>query len=910
MGHCFERNAGQVLDDEGHARPDVHFVHVAEAYSVILTSGGFSYQFQNISESDDPMGEIGFRLKYHRIDVTFEGANPCPTISSTSPLFRNTHYSENGKKFMSEVMDTVIYHQVFEGVDIRFVSKGKTFKYDIICKDNDALSRVQLKFSGPLGPMSVSDMGELAYTTNFGTVMERIPLSFLKKGDIQKSVEVLPILSEDGVSIAFRMTDTWPEGHQLVIDPLPHLLWSTYVGGSGMDELRQVELDDEGNIYVSGFTTSLNTIATSGAYQGTLIGFQNCFLHKYSPQGQKLFGTYFGGQSADRCYGMTRDYTTGDIYLSGSSFSAGMATEGTHQQALASPDDGLLAKFASNGNLLWATYFGGNEHDFIAQLDVDIQGNLLMTGHTKSTNGISTDLTFLPGNENAFIAKFSPDGYQLWGTYLGGTFDEGWGIGSDASGNIFVSGETSGISGIGTPDTHQPNNGGGLDAFLVKYSPFAQQLWGTYLGGTGSDRSTSLEVCADGSVVVVGNTESPNGIASFSGYQTQPASVDDGFLARFSTDGQRAWGTYVGGEGVDYLTTVQETTDGELLIAGRSESFFQVTTPDAYQIQPAGEYDALVMRFSVDGGLQWGTYIGGPSTEFANNLAYDSNSGHVVIAGMTKSTEGIATLNAEVQDYSGGLYDGFLARFCIPPSPTVIAQLGTLVCGSGPLPFQLDEGGLTVHWNNGATGPQLTFFPPDVGQLTVFAEVIDAFGCPGVSDTVMVSAFEAFQPQFSIVMDPSNELCIGVTAQLSLSASFDEVLWWDGSDMPIANYTVESETPQWLGVTVFNSDECAVADSVLVVPQLCTSADEPGDYVYLSVYPNPNSGSITLKWPGHEGEKMIVTIHSMEGRTVFQTLHAIGLPLQLPLVAGSYLVKCGSLSNQSFHHAQLLLIGI
>ena len=907
VAFCFERNAGQLHDGKGNANSNVHFIHNSKAYNVLLLSNGFSYQFQTHAPTNASKGEIGFRLQYHRIDVTFEGADANPFITHSAPRFSNTHYREEDKKFVSEVMDTITYHHVFEGVDIRFVSKESIFKYDIICANREALNRFELRFSGALGPVQVSETGELILSTSFGTVVEKIPMSFLEKGDTHKTVGILPTVSADGALVRFIMDAPWPEGHQLVIDPLPHLLWSSYVGGEDVDELRQVDTDSDGNIYLSGFTTSLNTIATAGAHQGTLVGFQNCFLQKYSPQGQKLFGTYFGGQSADRCYGMTRDTANGHIYMSGSSFSAGIATAGTHQQALASPDDGILVKFASDGTRLWSTYFGGNGHDFIAELSVDILGDLVMTGHTKSTNGISTDLTLLPGNENAFIAKFSADGYQLWGTYLGGTFDEGWGIGTDASGNIFVSGETSSTSGISTLGSHQPTLGGALDAFLVKYTTNGQGLWGTYFGGTGSERSTALTVCADGTVVITGNTENSNGLATSSAYQTQPRNVNNCFLARFSTSGQRIWSTYVGGEGVEYLTTIKETPSGGLLIGGRSESYFQVTTSGAHQTQPAGEYDALLMRFSPTGQLEWGTLFGGPTTDFVNDLAYDAQSGQIIIAGMTTSTAGVTSSNVQLQNYQGGLYDGFLARFCIPPSPSIIAPMGTTLCGAGPLPLHIDENDLSVQWNNGSTGAQLAYAPPTTGAFSVFADVVDAHGCPGKSDTLTVMAFDAFAPQFEIVMEPVDGLCVGTEAQLSLSETFAEQEWWNGSTAATTTFTGVTPSEQWLHVTVFNADGCPAADSIYVQTQLCTAINPVEGAANITFNPNPSTGTIVMHWPSHAGEMMLVTINSLDGRVVFRTQQAIGLPIYLPLAAGGYVLGCQSMENTEQFFAPLLL---
>lgn len=858
-------------------------------YTVALLEDGFSYHFWRPENLSDDFRNDGISMGFHRIDVRYPKHSRPISVTASAPRHRNTHYGHNGTSIGTEEVDTVTYHGIMGGADIRFISTGGHFKYDIVCQGPEALRELALQFEGPLGPLVPGPDGGVTFTTSFGKVTERIPASYFVQGSRIRSTVVIPMISDDGASLGFDLKGGWPEGHSLVIDPEPHLLWSTYVGGSGMDELHQVDVDALGNIYVSGFTTSLANIATTGAHQGTLIGFQNCFLMKYSPQGQKLFGTYFGGQSADRCYGMTRDENTGNVYLSGSTFSSGIATVGAHQTVKASPDDGLIVKFDAQGNLLWATYFGGNDHDFVADLAIDPFGDVVMTGHTRSTNGIATDLTLLPGNENAFVTKFTPDGQQLWGTYFGGTYDEGWGIGTDSQGNILVSGETGSVSGISTPGAHQTVKGGGLDAFLVKYDRHGQRLWGTYLGGEGNDRATALVMLPDASVAVVGNTESATGIATPGAHQPQPGSLDDAFTARFAATGSRTWGTYVGGEGVDYLTSITLSADGGILVAGRSESWQQMTSPEAFQSEPAGEYDALLMRYSANGAFEWGTYLGGLATDFANGLAVEPVTGHVILVGMTKSESGVAHGNVTDAQYQGGLYDGFIARFCIPPRPSVSASDGLIVCGDNTLLLSLVPTGLDAQWSTGSSGAQLVFAPPTVGTYELFADVMDANGCPGRSDTVTVQAFDTFEPDALLETDPIT--CVGVPMTLHLSGTFAAQQWWDGSSGPTAMFTPGDEELHWLHVTVSNDDGCSHTDSLAVQAMLCTGIGRHIPSASPALLPNPSSGIFTVRWPGSEGYPLSISIHSMDGRLVKRLTTTVGAPIHHSLSAGTYLIE-------------------
>jgi len=884
----FEKNGGQVHDASGRSRADVRFVYQGNGVTVILRNNGFSYQIMEPKDANDPRPDGAVALNYHRIDIDFEGMNPEMGISTSTASYRNVHYGENDSEHSTTVHDEVMYTNVFDGVDFQFISDSSGFKYNIICRNATALNHVRLRYSGMDGSPTLVDKG-LALSTRFGVIEERIPVSYRCSGAKCETCEVIPILSGD--LIGFWLPELTDTSEIIIIDPLPHLLWSTYAGGNSIDEVQQVEVDEMGNVFISGFTTSVSNIATSGAHQGTLVGFQNCFLMKFSPTGQKLFGTYFGGQQADRCYGMVRNPSTGHIYLSGSTFSQGIATTNAHQVTLASPDDGLLVKFDASGQLIWSTYFGGNDHDFIASMVLDPQGDILMTGHTRSVYGISTDGTVLPGFENAFVAKFDASGYQIWGTYYGGSYDEGWGIGLDAQGNIYVSGETSSVSGISTIGTHQQSLGGGLDAFLAKFNGSGQLQWGTYFGGAGGDRSKALTVASDGAIFIIGNTESSTNIATQGAHQTQMGSIDDAFLAKFNPNGSRQWATYIGGGGVEYLYAMKQTNDNGLLIAGQSESTDNVTTSNAFQPLPAGEYDALLMRFSSGGQFEWGTYLGGPGSDYANDLAIDSTTGHIVIAGMTRSTSMVATPNAQNSTYLGGLYDGFVAKLCVPPAPEIHALDGQVICGDGELAFTIEDDDLQfIQWNLGGNLPTYHFEAQTVGAYSLFADVMDVFGCPGQTDTVDISVFEAVQLPISIIAHPDSIACVGAEIILSVQPPYSSQLWMDGSTDLTFSYPVNGTEPIYVEVTVFNADGCSDSDSILVQGEICMGMEEADEALFMRIYPNPSSGNFWLEWDEQLAEQLQVVITSSDGREVFRDAVKRNDPLSLTLPNGMYLL--------------------
>jgi hypothetical protein len=902
--YAFERNVGQVHDGFGKPRADVLFMHENEGFTVLLRDNGFSYQLHTVERRTDSEKDGSFQMNFHRIDIDFDESEWKGEVLEGKMQNTNSYFLQGSIRGTTEVFDEVTYREVFPGLDIRFFSSEGKFKYDVICRSREAMERAGLLFRGAAGYLEES--GALRLSTRFGEMVERIPASFICTGENCQKVEVTPMWDSAASRLSFRYDGEWPDGAHLLIDPAPQLLWSTYAGGSGGDELYRVASNASGEIYTSGFTSSSSNIATSGAYQGTLIGFQNCFLMKYSSDGQKIWGTYFGGNAADRCYALRLDESSGHLYIGGSTFSNNIGTPGVHQSLPASADDAFLAKFDMQGQLVWCTYFGGEGHDFVADIDLDSFGSPVVTGHTRSATGISTDLTVLPGNENAFIAKFTTDGFQMWGTYFGGWFDEGWGIAVDGSDDIYVCGITSSTTGISTPESHQPQNGGGLDAFLVKYSASGQKLWGTYIGGTGMDRANAIALLPDGSVALAGDTESPTGIATSGAHQSQPGSIDDGFLARFAPDGTRVWGTYVGGGGVEYLHAIKVTASGDLLVTGQSESAENIASPLAFQPQPAGEYDAILFSFSTDGQYLWGTYLGGPLLDIAHDVAVDPLTGHAVIGGMTRSQWGVASGDAFQPGYAGGLYDSFLARLCIPIHSQVQPLDGTLLCGEGQLRFALQPAPSSAIWQNGHDGLMLHLMSDDEDIQTLHATLVDTTGCPGWSDTLTASFFPPFDPEIGLDVSPNAAVCLGSGFYLTVAPQFGDLLWWDGSTGLSAGFLPQDTIPHLLHVTVFNENGCAAVDSAAVQAQICLGGDESGSFESLSLLPNPSDGAIVIRSGGEVQGRFQIEVFSVDGRHVHSAAALSGEAIALPLRSGMYLIRVLDDNGREHHFRHIV----
>jgi Beta-propeller repeat/S-layer homology domain len=178
--------------------------------------------------------------------------------------------------------------------------------------------------------------------------------------------------------------------------------YATLLGGSGTDEGIAIAADTAGNAYVTGLTYSATIPgAPAGGAQTTLGGLADAFVAKFNPSGTALqYFTFLGGTGLDQGNAIAVDIN-GDAYFAGYTGSAGLATAGAAQPAIAGGYDGFAAELNPAGTAFtYVTYLGGNRQDQINGMALDSAGNIYLAGQTDSTNfpTISALQPVLPGN--------------------------------------------------------------------------------------------------------------------------------------------------------------------------------------------------------------------------------------------------------------------------------------------------------------------------------------------------------------------------------------------------------------------------------------------------------------------------------------------------------------------------------
>jgi hypothetical protein len=271
-----------------------------------------------------------------------------------------------------------------------------------------------------------------------------------------------------------------------------------------------------------------------------------------------------------------------------------------------------------------------------------------------------------------YEGRLTIDPTLSWATFYGGdAYDQAASVTTDASGNVYMVGNTSSMSGIATTGSYQYSFGGGLtyyygDAMLVKFNSAGVRQWATYYGGTGDEIGYSVTTDAAGNIYLAGITNSTSGIATPGAHQpafgSTTTSFNDGLLAKFNSAGVRQWATYYGGTENETIYSVVTDDSGHVYVSGSTESTMGISTPGSHQPVKSGGYtDGFIVKFNSAGTRIWGTYYGGPDDDDVWELAMHGND--LYVTGSTNSTTGIATIGAHQTSFAGGTYDAYLAKF-------------------------------------------------------------------------------------------------------------------------------------------------------------------------------------------------------------------------------------------------------
>ncbi|GEM_PF-874646 len=495
------------------------------------------------------------------------------------------------------------------------------------------------------------------------------------------------------------------------------LIFSTFLGGSNYDTARGIELDRNGNIFITGWTNSSDFPTTSGSFNRELQGKTDAFVVKMNETGSALiYSTLIGGEDYDYAFDISVN-NSGEAYITGGTNSLSFPANG---QELYAYEDAFIMKLSSDGSTISASrLLGGNGYDEAYGIDLDSNGNPYITGETSSStlsesaNGFQTHLK---GNFDAFIAKFNSDlSSIIYFSYLGGSKndqanditltsdgrafitgttystdfplkencfqntlkgesdcfvaaldtngtdlicstllggndeEEGNAIALDNHNNVFVTGYTRSFNFPVTNDAYDKNYHGEEDVFFSCLTPTGENLiYSSFLGGSsGEDRGLSVTTDNNDHVYLTGYTLSPDFPVTQGVFDETHSGKKDIFVSKFNPDGSSLeFSTFIGGRGDDEGRSIKVNSKSEVFVAGVTKSNDFPVTDNAFDSTFNGETDGFILKLSSDGSsLKYSTLLGGTGTDEIKALAIDSDDCSY-ITGYTRSTNFPVTAGA------------------------------------------------------------------------------------------------------------------------------------------------------------------------------------------------------------------------------------------------------------------------
>lgn len=708
-----------------------------EKYSFLFHRDGLRAEFFGNGADLILCGKHGCDEK---LALSFVGAHSVPESTSILTGHANYFLGNDSARWIRNIplSSAIEYKELYPGISLSFYGNGQELEHDFRIAPGADPSRIALRFDGATRINRLDD-GSLEIHTANGALTLKKPVAYQLSAGKRVPVDAEFLQASDG-SIQFRVGAHDPK-RSLVIDPV--IVFASYLGGQGTDVATGVTTDANGDVLVTGSTTSTD-FPTSNPLQPSLgTNGQSIFVTKFDPTGKTLiYSTYLGGSSqalgaASSSGGAIKVDASGDAIVAGLTSSGNFPVAGAGTSLSCQTNDKCfaIASLSSDGSKLnYSGTVGGEQGSYVlgtgVNLAVDASGNAYLAGSTDNGNfqitsgTLATSVTGYPYGE-AFVLKVDPTGKVLYSTVIPGNDTNSTdllqpytndfiptGIAVDASGDVTIAGTT----GLGLPTTagvvgpQFPNAYVNVEnpsaGFVLQLNPTASAInYASYLPGT--DGAGALAVDSAGNLWVAGGTGETNLPVSPNAYQKAPSAgtlenISSGYLLELNgtaTNVQAA--TYLDGTGIGQFNESSEfsaialDSSGNVFVGGTTSSAdFPMQNPLVTEYESTTTIWELVLaEMGPDlSTVKFGSFLSATNGAYAGSifagLAVD-NSNNLLVAGTTLSLDFPTTSSSyEPQlpppaNSNIGLQHSFVAKVDIStPAPAVCFSSSTVSFGN------------------------------------------------------------------------------------------------------------------------------------------------------------------------------------------------------------------------------------
>lgn len=407
-------------------------------------------------------------------------------------------------------------------------------------------------------------------------------------------------------------------------DEIGNYLWSFGIGGTGTINPSSITVENNQFIYIVGsFYNTADFDPSENEFPLTALDSEDAFIAKYDTSGSLIWAKVLNGTSSDYAESIGID-SDGNILITGG-FNGNLDFDPSANEAIYTTTGSgrsiFIAKYDNDGNYLWAKTMNGTGLNNIGfDLALDSENNIVITGRLQGTVDFDPstneyNLTATSGSIHFFLAKYNSDGDFIWAFSGGSTANtEGTSLDIDTNDNVFLTGVFYGGVDFDPSANSAYLYANSYDMFLAKYNPDGEYVWAKKIGGNGwYNRAWKVLVDSMQNILLTGYMEGgvnfdPSG-SNFMLY----AADSDGFLAKYTNDGNFEWAFRFGGSSSDYGVSIAEGRNGNIFLGGNFRNSIYLDYPANTAMITSGQdaINSFVASYTSSGVYAWGNRIGG-----------------------------------------------------------------------------------------------------------------------------------------------------------------------------------------------------------------------------------------------------------------------------------------------------------
>ncbi len=556
--------------------------------------------------------------------------------------------------------------ELWLGINVELKATPNNFEKVFTVEPNIDTKKIRIKMDG-ISDLCINENEELQVDLEDNSIIFTKPIAYQNINGEKVLIPVSYNTNKNGdfYSYGFELGN-YNKDLAITIDPL---LASTYLGGSMIDLAKKVKVANSNIVYVAGSSSSIDFPSTLQSFDPTYNSDMDVFVAAFSNDLTELKTcTFIGGTNGDYLSDMVLD-NDDNVYITGKTKSADYPTTTNAFDTIFNSSgekrysDIMISMFNPHlDTLVYSTFVGNDLDDFATAMDIDNQGDILITGFSKNGilpvglpqfNPFTKDLIFFKMDNT--LSNILASNSIASDTNTTVSTD----ITHDSYNNVFITGNTDDKYFPTTIDSYQDTLVGDIDAFVLKINNDLNNIIAaTYLGGKSIDLSVALLSDNLDNIILTGSTFSPRFPTTENAYDTiysnnSNSTFPDAFLCKMDNNLNTVISsTFIGGQGYESGADLAVDSQGNIFVAGVTNSIDFPVFCNSYDNSYNGNEDCFIVGINPDlSNLKVSTLYGSKNEDRAFSIFIDANNS-IYISGYTKSTD-LADSTSYDNSYNG-----------------------------------------------------------------------------------------------------------------------------------------------------------------------------------------------------------------------------------------------------------------